>query len=163
MSADRIRALAESSIPTDYLIVLDASVTQAGRRRLVRVVIDRRPVLTAGGSAETSTPSVSLDDIAAVTRELSRLLDEHDVLGDTAYTLEVTSPGLERPVTLPHGLQRSVGRLVRVTTHDGHVHEGRIVRVTTAQLELNAGGVALSEIAKAVIQVEFGTAPSEGD
>jgi ribosome maturation factor RimP len=80
-------------------------VTAAGRRRLLRVVVD-------------SDRGVSLDDAAAVSRELSLVLDSTSVMGDFPYTLEVSSPGVDRPLTDPRHWRRAVGRLVQVTVTD---------------------------------------------
>jgi ribosome maturation factor RimP len=76
-------------------------VGSAGRRRLLRVVVD-----ADGG--------VSLDDIALVSREASARLDATKAMGEAPYTLEVSSPGVDRPLTLPRHWRRAVGRLVRV-------------------------------------------------
>jgi ribosome maturation factor RimP len=74
-------------------------VTSAGRRRLLRVVVD-----ADGG--------VSLDDIEHVSRELSAVLDQAAAMGEAPYTLEVSSPGVDRPLTEPRHWRRAVGRLV---------------------------------------------------
>ena len=74
-------------------------VTSAGRRRLLRVVVD-----ADGG--------VSLDDIEQVSRELSAVLDQAAAMGEAPYTLEVSSPGVDRPLTEPRHWRRAVGRLV---------------------------------------------------
>ena len=76
-------------------------VGSAGRRRLLRVVVD-----TDGG--------VSLDAIALVSREASARLDDTGAMGNGPYTLEVSSPGVDRPLTQPRHWRRAVGRLVRV-------------------------------------------------
>jgi ribosome maturation factor RimP len=76
-------------------------VGSAGRRRLLRVVVD-----ADGG--------VSLDDIALVSREASARLDATGAMGEAPYTLELSSPGVDRPLTLPRHWRRAVGRLVRV-------------------------------------------------
>ena len=76
-------------------------VGSAGRRRLLRVIVD-----ADGG--------VSLDDIALVSREVSARLDATGAMGEAPYTLEVSSPGVDRPLTLPRHWRRAVGRLVRV-------------------------------------------------
>ena len=80
-------------------------VTAAGRRRLLRVVVD-------------SDHGVSLDDAAAVSRQLSAALDSVAVMGDFPYTLEVSSPGVDRPLTDPRHWRRAAGRLVQVTAAD---------------------------------------------
>lgn len=77
-------------------------VSAAGRRRLLRVVVD-------------SDRGVSLDDAADVSRELSAALDAVAVMGDFPYTLEVSSPGVDRPLTEPRHWRRAAGRLVRAT------------------------------------------------
>ncbi len=77
-------------------------VSAAGRRRLLRVVVD-----ADGG--------VSLDDIALISRDLSARLDASGVMGETPYTLEVSSPGVDRPLTEPRHWRRATGRLVSVT------------------------------------------------
>jgi ribosome maturation factor RimP len=80
----------------------DLVVTPAGRRSVVRVVVDRED-------------GVSLDDVAEVSRAVSEVLDENDGdLGRAPYVLEVTSPGVDRPLTEPRHWRRNVGRLVTV-------------------------------------------------
>ncbi|MGH3357917.1 MAG: ribosome maturation factor RimP [Nocardioidaceae bacterium] len=89
-------------------------LTPAGRRRVLRVAVDQD-----GG--------VTLDDVAEATREISSLLDTSNLMGEQPYTLEVTSRGTDRPLTLPRHWRRNVTRLVRVTFGDGEQIEGRIV------------------------------------
>src|SRR3984885_3713760 len=87
-------------------------VTAAGRRRLLRVVVD-------------SDLGVSLDDAAAISRKLSAALDTVAVMGDFPYTLEVSSPGVDRPLTEPRHWRRAAGRLVQVAVADAGVVSGR--------------------------------------
>jgi len=77
-------------------------VSPAGRRRLLRLVID-----ADGG--------VGLDQIAEVSREVSARLDSSNIMGDVPYTLEVSSPGIDRPLTEPRHWRRAQGRLVSVS------------------------------------------------
>lgn len=123
-----------------------AEITPAGRRRLLRVLVDRD-----GG--------VSLDDIAEVTRAVSKALDADDLMGEQAYTLEVSSPGVDRPLTLPRHWRRNVGRLVAVTPIAGGKLTGRITGVTDDAAELDVNGTASTvrydDVAKAKVQVEF--------
>ena len=83
-------------------------VSAAGRRRLLRVVVD-------------SDQGVSLDDAATISRQLSAALDTVAVMGDFPYTLEVSSPGVDRPLIDPRHWRRAVGRLVQVTVNDAGV------------------------------------------
>jgi ribosome maturation factor RimP len=107
---DKIAAVAEPVVHALGMDLESVKVTSAGRRRLLRLVVD-------------SDGGVSLDDAALASRELSVKLDASDVMGDMPYTLEVSSPGVDRPLTQPRHWQRAVGRLVRVplpSTGAGH-------------------------------------------
>jgi ribosome maturation factor RimP len=121
-------------------------LTPAGRRSLLRVAVDKD-----GG--------VTMDDIAEATREVSRLLDDSDVMGEQPYTLEVTSPGTDRPLTLPRHWRRNTGRLVKVTTKDGTNLTGRIDASDEESATLDVSGsdqqVRFDDVAKARIQIEF--------
>ncbi|HEU4947876.1 MAG TPA: ribosome maturation factor RimP [Kribbella sp.] len=126
-----------------------ADVTPAGRRRLLRVLVDRD-----GG--------ISLDDVAEVTRAISKALDTDDVMGEGAYTLEVSSPGVDRPLTLPRHWRRNVRRLVTVTLTSGDKITGRIKAAAEDAVELDVDGrvrpVAYADVAKAKVQIEFNRA-----
>ena len=76
-------------------------ITATGRRRLLRVMVD-------------ADRGVSLDDITLISRALSAELDAIGAMGETPYTLEVSSPGVDRPLTEPRHWRRASGRLVRV-------------------------------------------------
>ena len=125
-------------------------VTVAGRRRLLRIVVD-------------SDHGVSLDDAADVSREVSAVLDSANALGDVPYTLEVSSPGVDRPLTEPRHWRRAVGRLVKVkVTGEGTV-EGRILAADADGVTLDlAGGerrFGQGELGAGAIQIEFGRIP----
>jgi ribosome maturation factor RimP len=121
-------------------------LTPAGRRRVLRVAVDRD-----GG--------VTLDDVAEATKEVSRLLDDSDVMGQQPYVLEVTSPGTDRPLTQPRHWRRNAGRLVAVTTTDGTSRTGRVLEAREAAVLLDVDGdrleLPLADIAKARVQVEL--------
>jgi ribosome maturation factor RimP len=130
-------------------------VTAAGRRRLLRVVVD-------------SDRGVSLDDAAAVSRELSAALDTAAVMGDFPYTLEVSSPGVDRPLTDPRHWRRAAGRLVQVTVTDpsgARPVSGRIAVADADGVTLDVEGVRrrfpYSVLGPGAIQVEFGHPPNE--
>ena len=132
----------------------DVTVSPAGRRKVVRVVVDKD-----GG--------VTLDDIADVSRVVSDLLDTpqgEEVLAG-AYTLEVTSPGVDRPLTQPRHWRRSVGRLVKAKTADATV-TGRVLDADDSQATLDVDGtkrsVLYAEVVSALVQVEF-SRPGEGE
>jgi ribosome maturation factor RimP len=125
----------------------DIEVTPAGRRRLVRVIVDKD-----GG--------VTLDDIAETTRLVSRRLDDDDDLtGEMPYTLEVTSPGTDRPLTAHRHWRRNVGRLVKVTPLEGEPLTGRVVEAGDSSARLDVDGnprdVPYADVRKARVEVEF--------
>jgi ribosome maturation factor RimP len=127
-------------------------VSAAGRRRLLRVVVD-------------SDRGVSLDDAAAVSRQLSAALDTVAVMGDFPYTLEVSSPGVDRPLTDPRHWQRAVGRLVQVTVTDAGPISGRVVAADSDGVTLEVGGArrrfGYAALGVGAVQVEFGHPQTE--
>ena len=118
----------------------------AGRRTVVVIALD-----ADGG--------ITLDDVAEYSRDISEALDEADVMGDAPYTLEVTSPGVHRPLTLPRHWRRAATRLVRVQMADGTTVEGRIKDSDDTHVDIEVSGatrhIAMADIDKAVVQVEF--------
>jgi ribosome maturation factor RimP len=151
-----------SAAPTDHLtgligptvhalgLDLDAlELTTAGRRRVLRVVIDKD-----GG--------VSLDQIAEATRAVSKELDAGNALGEQPYTLEVTSRGVDRPLTSPRHWVRNIGRLVEVATDAGAVVTGRVSGADDVGADLDVGAddgaplrVLYRDVRRALVQVEF--------
>jgi ribosome maturation factor RimP len=121
-------------------------IAPAGRRRRVSVVVD-----ADGG--------VDLDRCAELSRAVSSALDAANVLGDAPYTLEVSSPGISRPLRLPRHWRRNVGRLVHVALADGGDLVGRIEAADDAGVVLDVGGsarrVSYDAIGTARVQVEF--------
>jgi ribosome maturation factor RimP len=145
--AKALRSLAEPIVAAADCDLEDVVIRQAGKRRLVRIVVDHR-----GGG-------LTLDLVATISREIGRALDDSTLLGNSAYVLEVTSPGVDRPLTLPRHWTRAIGRLVRVTPLSGAAFEGRVLSADEAHAVLDIGGteatVAYSEVSRAVVQVEF--------
>ena len=144
-------------------------VTPAGRRSVVRVVVDR----DAG---------VTLDDIAEVSRAVSEVLDTNDDgMGRTPYVLEVTSPGVDRPLTEQRHWRRNTGRLVAVTVGPAGAAEQVTGRVTAVDesgvtLAVEVQGkpgakkraptprqVPWAQLGAGRVQVEFGRAPAGDD
>lgn len=121
----------------------------AGRRRLLRVVVD-------------SDHGVSLDDAAEVSRDVSAALDATDVMGDMPYTLEVSSPGVDRPLTEPRHWRRAARRLVRVKAGAETV-QGRVLAADAAGVTLDVDGAehrfGYEDLGAGAVQVEFGRLP----
>lgn len=98
---------------------------------------------------------VDSDGLADVSREISAALDASDVMGENAYTLEVSSRGVDAPLTLPRHWRRNVGRLVQADLVDGRQIKGRIESADDEAVVIAGESVPLDGIAKARIQVEF--------
>ena len=147
-SSDResLLALLAPVVAGTGLDLEDVVVTPAGKRRLVRVVVDRD-----GG--------VELDAVAAAASAVSQTLDESDAMGATPYVLEVTSPGVERPLTEPRHWRRALTRLVTVTLTAGGTLQGRVVAVDDEGIDVQddkgVTRLAWERVAKGRVQVEF--------
>jgi ribosome maturation factor RimP len=130
------------------------------RPGLVRVVVDRQ-----GG--------VDLDSVSKATKELSGVLDSHDPMPGSRYTLEVSSPGLERPLRTPEQFARAVGEKVSVRTLPSAGVDRRIsgtltvadsdgVVLTGEGLPEDGSRIAYSEIERARTVFEWGPALRRG-
>ncbi|MGH3329491.1 MAG: ribosome maturation factor RimP [Streptomycetales bacterium] len=132
----------------------DVEVTPAGKRRVLRVVVDRD-----GG--------VGLDDIAELSRNVSGVLDGSDAMGGRPYVLEVTSPGVSRPLTQPRHWRRARARLVAVQCAGGGEVVGRVVEADDDAATLDVGGATrrlpYSEVRRARVRVEFGRAAGKDE
>ncbi|GAB3266395.1 ribosome maturation factor RimP [Nocardioides dilutus] len=151
---DAVREQIEQEL-ADPLRALDLDVeavelTPAGKRRILRIAVD-------------GDHGVTLDDVAEATKRVSEVLDASDTIqaamGEMPYTLEVTSRGVDRPLTLPRHWRRNADRLVKVSLTDGESLTGRIGASTDRAVTLDVDGatreVAYDEIAKALVQIEF--------
>jgi ribosome maturation factor RimP len=145
----RIAEVLTEPLAATGLDVEAIDLTPAGKRRLLRVAVDKD-----GG--------VTLDDIAEATKEVSRVLDGptgSDVMGEQPYTLEVTSPGIDRPLTHPRHWRRNQGRLVKATLADGGTVTGRITDSDDTRAVLDVDGnrdeIAFVDVKRAKIEIEF--------
>jgi ribosome maturation factor RimP len=97
--------------------------------------------------------------VAAATRAINEEIDASDVMGEHPYTLEVTSRGVDRPLTEPRHWRRNRARLVKVTLADGDVVTGRIGESDEEQVTLDVDGtdraVPYRDVKKALVQIEF--------
>lgn len=151
---DGLRRLVEPIIEALDLDLDDLVVARAGRRYVVRITVE--------GDA-----GVGHNELTEVSRAISAALDEAEEAGRAAtpdaYTLEVSSPGVDRPLTLPRHWRRSVGRLVKVRVRAPQAGDkqvtGRVVAATDESVTLEVDGrrqeFALADLGPARVQVEF--------
>lgn len=144
----RLRGVVEPVVRATGYYLEDLSVSRAGRRHVIRVVVD--------GEA-----GVSLDAVAEVSRAVSQALDEAEASNGAfspQYTLEVSSPGVDRPLSQPRHWRRSIGRLVKVSVA-GTVLTGRVRRVDESGVTLEVDGsdrdIPMAELGPGRVQVEF--------
>ena len=134
----------------------DVNLVSPGQHRIVTVIVD-------GESA------LNLDQVTVASKLVSELLDEATFMGETPFTLEVTSPGIDRPLTLPRHFAKNVDRLLKVTKTDGVVITGRILSNTDSDLTLTVTEkkdvkevvISLGDIKRAQVEIEFNR--KEGD
>ncbi|MCV7384139.1 ribosome maturation factor RimP [Mycolicibacter longobardus] len=150
---------------TQVIELLDAEFTRAGYDIEDVVVDDQEPLPRITVVADGDTP-LDLDTAAALSRSASALLDTLEF--DGQYVLEVSSPGVQRPLTTAKHFRRAHGRKVELTLSDGSVLTGRmgvvedgvLTLVVRAGRDWNRRRLPLTEISKAVVQIEF-SPPSE--
>jgi ribosome maturation factor RimP len=144
---DSLETLVETTVSSLGLDLEALELTPAGRKRVLLVAVDRD-----GG--------VGIDDITDATRALSEVLDSSDVMGAEPYTLEVTSRGVDRPLTQPRHWRRNEGRLVRLRlVADDSSVDGRIGASDDTGVDIvgRAGRTryAYTDITSALVQIEL--------
>ncbi len=156
------------------LVVEDLAVTPAGKRRLVRIWLDRDLSALEPGDESSLIAPLSLDEVADATRVISAALDDSDALGEAPYVLEVGSAGVDRPLTEPRHFRRNVSRLVEIRRREdsgGAVLTGRLVAAGPTGVTVlvaatkndpeTTTAVAYADIVRAQVQVEFARVTTE--
>ena len=145
--ADGVRALAAPLAGAVGLVVEDVTVSPAGRRRVLRVTVDL---------PEDRTGGVPMEAVTQASQAISAALDGSDVMGGSPYVLEVSSPGIDRPLTERRHWSRARGRLVTAQLADGGEATGRLVAVDDAGVTIDGRSpLAWDEVRKGRIEIEF--------
>lgn len=147
---DQISELVTPALSQAGYFLEDITIVTPGQHRIVTVIVD-------GESA------LNLDQVTIASKLVSELLDEATFMGETPFTLEVTSPGIDRPLTLPRHFAKNVTRLLKVVKTDGEVVTGRITSNTDADVTLTVTEkkatkdvvVSLTDIKRATVEIEF--------
>jgi ribosome maturation factor RimP len=128
----------------------EVQIASPGSHRIITCVVDGQ------------TP-LNLDQVTVASRLISELLDTAEFMGETAFTLEVTSPGVDRPLIYPRHWRKNLTRLIKVTLLDGTITTGRLTEFneSNATLVENIKGrikehsIAFADIKRAVVEIEF--------
>ena len=147
---DQISELFTVAVSDQGFYLEDVHVATPGSHRIVTCIVD--------GDA-----SLNLDQVTTVSRVISEILDEAAFMGETPFTLEVTSPGVDRPLTQPRHFAKNADRLLKIIKLDGSEVTGRILSNTdldvtlavTVKKETIEQTVSLSDIKRAVVEIEF--------
>jgi ribosome maturation factor RimP len=147
---DQISELITPALQQAGYFLEDVNIVSPGNHRIVTVIVDGETAL-------------NLDQVTVASKLVSELMDEAPFMGETPFTLEVTSPGIDRPLTLPRHFAKNVTRLLKVTQNDGAVITGRITSNTDHDVTLSIVEkketkevvVALADIKRAVVEIEF--------
>ncbi|GAA4401519.1 ribosome maturation factor RimP [Fodinibacter luteus] len=161
-TADGIRPTLHEALDASGLVLEDVVVTPAGRRRVVKVLVDR--ALDGPDTVTEPSPPLTLDEVADATRLVSDALDASAEMGEQPYTLEVSSPGVGRPLTEPRHFRRNVGRLVSAR-HEGQDVTGRVTSASGTEVTLAVAAtrstpartvtLPYAGLERAAVQVEF--------
>ncbi len=148
---ERLTGLGESAATGTDIEMVDIQLRGAGKARLLRVYIDK-----PGG--------VTHEDCALISERLGKLLDEDDIIPDDSYTLEVSSPGVERKLSKPRDFERAVGQTIRLAVQEpGQPRTsltGKLAEITNGTLALEVGPgnvlrVPLEQVQKANLKFEW--------
>jgi ribosome maturation factor RimP len=120
----------------------DVTITSAGRRSMLTIIVD-------------GDTHLSLDQVTSATKAISEIVESLQSLGDTPFTLEVTSPGLDRPLTKPRHWRKNIDRLVKVVLLDGKEIKGRIKAASEDSATVDQSEINFTEIKRASLEVEF--------
>ena len=128
-------------------VLEDVTITPAGRRRVISVIVD------------SESHNLSLDEVTGISRKVSEALDNFSSLDDKPFTLEVTSPGVDRPLTAERHWRKNIGRLVKITLNNGDVVTGRLSALDNFEVSLTLPKteqkISRADIKRAVIEIEF--------
>jgi len=147
---DQISELVTPAVSDLGFYLEDVHVATPGSHRIVTCIVD--------GDA-----SLNLDQVTSVSRVISELLDEAVFMGETPFTLEVTSPGVDRPLTQPRHFAKNVDRLLKIIKLDGSEITGRILSNSDHDVTLTVAvkketleqTISLADIKRAVVEIEF--------
>jgi ribosome maturation factor RimP len=147
---DQISQLVTPAVEAQGFFLEEVQLVSPGKHRIVTCIVDGQT-------------SLNMDQVTAVSRAISELLDEAPFMGETPFTLEVTSPGVDRPLTKPRHFAKNHDRLLKVVQIDGEVVTGRIASNTEADVTLTVTEkkevkevvITFTDMKRATVEIEF--------
>jgi len=148
--SEKITELVKPAVEKAGFFLEDVHVVSPGNHRIITCIVDGQIPL-------------NLDQLTSVSREISELLDVANFMDESPFTLEVTSPGVDRPLTLLRHWQKNLNRLVKVVKQDGSVVSGRITTLEESHVLLTEDlkgkskehTVQFADIKRATVEIEF--------
>ncbi|MFM7356250.1 MAG: ribosome maturation factor RimP [Actinomycetota bacterium] len=144
---DNLNELLAPVVKASGLLLEEIKVIPVGRSRIISVIVDHEE------------RNLNLDEVAASSRVISEILENYSQLGDNPFTLEVTSPGVDRPLVKAYQWKKNLGRLISIVKVNGEKLIGRLksLDLGSVLLEVKSGEVSIlfSEIKRAIVEIEF--------
>jgi ribosome maturation factor RimP len=139
---EQVAAAITPAIESLGFYVEDIAITSAGKRSMLTVIVD-------------GDTHLSLDQVTVATKAISEIVENLPTLGNNPFTLEVTSPGLDRPLTKPRHWQKNKDRLIKIILNDGKEITGRIKDSTQSAVTVDEQVINFADVKRATLEIEF--------
>jgi len=139
---EQVAAAITPAIESLGFYVEDIAITSAGKRSMLTVIVD-------------GDTHLSLDQVTVATKAISEIVENLPTLGNNPFTLEVTSPGLDRPLTKPRHWQKNKDRLIKIILNDGKEIAGRIKDSTQSAVTVDEQVINFADMKRATLEIEF--------
>ncbi len=139
---EQVLAVITPAIESLGFYIEDITITSAGKRSLLTVIVD-------------GDTHLSLDQVTVATKAISEIVENLPTLGNNPFTLEVTSPGLDRPLTKPRHWRKNLDRLIKIVLTDGKEVKGRIKDSNETSVTVDNQTINFADIKRATLEVEF--------
>jgi ribosome maturation factor RimP len=141
-SKEQVLAVITPAIESLGFYVEDITITSAGKRSMLTVIVD-------------GDTHLSLDQVTVATKAISEIVENLPTLGNNPFTLEVTSPGIDRPLTKPRHWRKNQDRLIKIVLTDGKEIKGRIKDSSETSVTVDDQTINFADIKRATLEVEF--------
>ncbi len=139
---EQVLAVITPAIESLGFYVEDITITSAGKRSMLTVIVD-------------GDTHLSLDQVTVATKAISEIVENLPTLGNNPFTLEVTSPGLDRPLTKPRHWLKNQDRLIKIVLTDGKEIKGRIKDSSETSVTVDDQTINFADVKRATLEVEF--------